>query len=201
LISAAPRAQIHVYADASGAKGIGGWWSSLAFSARISRSHRSRHIDWKEAYAILFAFANWSAQWRDCLVTIHCDNWTIVSAINSRTIRGPAIDILQALFLVAALDNIEIQATWLSSRDNWIADALSRFEFTKIANIFPQLLEPFHHRRQTGNPISALRARLQTFYGTPLHLPLVHNIKQVSPITGNLLPSTLTQTSQRHFLA
>ena len=113
LISAVPRAHVHVYTDAS------------------------------------------STQWRNCQVEVHCDNWTIVSAINSRTIRGPAIDLLQALFLTSTLDNIDIRPTWLSSQDNWIADALSRFEFSKITNIFPQFLDPCHHHRHSGNPISA----------------------------------------------
>src|SRR5579859_6187333 len=64
--------------------------------------------------------------WHNCLVEIHCDNQTIISAIKSQSICGPAIDLLQALFLVTTLDNIKIQATWLSSQDNWIADALSK---------------------------------------------------------------------------
>ena len=141
LILSAPRTHIHLYTDASGVKGIGGWWSpSNAFSARLPRAHRTKHIDWKEAYAILFAFAQWSDHWHGCLIEIHCDNSAIVSAINSGSIRGPAIDLLQVLFLLVSLDNITIRASWLSSQDNWIADALSRFQFKKIANLFPQLL-------------------------------------------------------------
>src|SRR5277367_737726 len=44
----------------------------------------------------------------------------------------------QLLFLTAALYDIEVSSTWLSSKDNWIADALSLFEIKKIADIFPQ---------------------------------------------------------------
>ena len=196
MISAAPRKHIHLYTDASGVKGIGGWFSSNAFSARVPRSHRGRHIDWKEAYAIVFAFAQWSALWHNCLVEIHCDNQTIVSAIKSQSIRGPAIDLLQALFLVTTLDNIKIQATWLSSQDNWIADALSRFEFSKIANIFPQFLDPFNRRRHSGSPMSALKARLRNSFGT-LSPPLPeHNTKQVLLVTNNSQPCTATPPSR-----
>ena len=172
LILPSPHAHIHVYTDASGVKGIGGWWSSSPFSARIPRSHRTKHIVWKEAYAILFAFALWSSQWQYCHVEVHCDNWVVVSAINSRTIQGPAIDVLQTLFLTSTLRNIDVRATWLSSQDNWIADALSRFDFDKIANIFPQFLEPSNRRRQSGKPMLALQEQLQISFGTllpPLH--------------------------------
>lgn len=185
LISSSPRAHINLYTDASSLKGIGGWWSNFAFSARLPRFRRLKHIDWKEAYAILFAFAKWSSHWRSCLVEIHCDNSAIVDAINSRSIRGPAIDILQNLFLLTSLDDIVIHATWLPSQDNWIADALSRFEFSKLTNIFPKLHILSHRHRLHGNPMLALRARLQASFSTLLpHVP-VHNIKPVLTATPN----------------
>jgi hypothetical protein len=197
LISPKPRNQIHLYTDASGAKGIGAWWSSFPVSARVPRAHRSRLIDWKEAYAVLFAFAKWSPQWRGSLVVVHCDNRIVVSALNSRSVRGPAIDIIQSLFLLLTLDDIEVQATWLSSRDNWIADALSRFEFEKIANIFPQYKDPSLRRRHSGSPMSALRARLQASFGTLSPLPPDHNTKPASTITINSPSSVDSVRSQQ----
>ena len=185
LISSMPRSHIHLYTDASSLKGIGGWWSTFAFSARLPRFRRIKHIDWKEAYAILFAFAKWSSHWHGCLVEIHCDNSAIIAAINSQSIRGPAINILQTLFLLASLDNIDLKATWLSSKDNWIADALSRFEFSKLANIFPQLHDLSRRHRLHGNPMLALQARLQTSFGTLLPPVPVHNIKPVLTATPN----------------
>ena len=185
VISSTPRTHIHLYTDASSLKGIGGWWSTFAFSARLPRFRRKKHIDWREAYAILFAFAQWSSHWHDAFVEIHCDNSAIVDAINSKSIRGPAINILQMLFLLASLDNIALKATWLSSQDNWIADALSRFEFSKLANIFPQLHARSRRHQRHGNPMLALRARLQTSFGTLLPPVPAHNIKPVLTATPN----------------
>ena len=71
-------------------------------------------------------------------VLVRCDNMIIVSAVNSRTVKSPAINLIQLLFLAVALDDIEIKAEWISSEDNWIADALSHFQFKKIVNLFPQ---------------------------------------------------------------
>ena len=133
------RCRAIIHTDASGVKGIGGWWDiQHAFSTRLPRSHRQKLIDWKEAYAVLFAFAKWGQLWFGYSVIVMCDNTIVVNAINSKTVRGQAIDPLQLLFLTAALYDIELSSMWLSSKDNWIADALSRFEIHKIADIFPQ---------------------------------------------------------------
>src|SRR5436190_4636376 len=73
-------------------------------------------------------------------------------------------DPLQLIFLTAALYDIEV-----SSKDNWIADALSHFEIHKIADLFPQFSQiknsGFHPHWTTGKPMSALQEKLQTFFG------------------------------------
>src|SRR5579859_5462735 len=101
------------------------------------------------------------------LQIIMCDNAVVVNAINARSVRGQTIDPIQLLFLTAALYDTQIASEWLSSEDNWIADALSRFEFDKIADMFPQFRNSPSHRpcRETGKPMSELRAKLRTFFG------------------------------------
>lgn len=110
----------------------------MVFSARITRRHRRPLIDWKESYAILFAFAKWGKHWKGQHFKIMCDNEILVVSINNQFIRSAAIDPLQLIFLATELEDIEICSKWLSSEENWIADALSRFQLDKIANIFPQ---------------------------------------------------------------
>ena len=114
------------------------------------------------------------------LVTFMCDNSAIVEALNKTTIRGDAIEPLQLIFLAAALFDIEVRSCWLSSEDNWIADALSRFNLKKLANL--QLDQLFFKSTQLQpapqagslNPIQQLRQKLHNFYGTDspqLHEP------------------------------
>src|SRR5205814_8609519 len=62
--------------------------------------------------------------WRGHTVIIMCDNAVVVNAINARSVRGQTIDPLQLLLLTAPLYDIEIASEWLSSEDNWIADAI-----------------------------------------------------------------------------
>ena len=161
------RRKFYIYTDASGSKGIGGWWGPNAFSSRMPRRHRSKHINWKEAYAILFALACWAEQLSGCSITFMCDNKTIVSALNNKSVHGEAINPLQLILLTAALYDIEIESLWLSSEENWIADALSRFNIKKLANF--QLDKLFNlPRHQSGSPLSLLKKKLLGFYGTDL---------------------------------
>src|SRR5579859_4221235 len=134
LIITPTRPKVVVHTDTSSVKGIGGWWDSHAFSARMPRAYRTRLIDWKEAYAVLFAFAKWGEFWIGHTVVIMCDNSVVVTAINSKSVHGLAIDPLQLILLTAALYDIEVTSMWLSSKDNWIADALSRFDIDKVAD-------------------------------------------------------------------
>jgi hypothetical protein len=175
----------HLYTDASGTKGIGGWCpGGHAFSTRVPRRHRTKHINWKEAYAVLFAFAKWGPSWEGQHITIMCDNSAIVDAINKRSIRGDAINPLQLLFLTAALYDIDISACWLSSKENWIADSLSRFDFKRLTNF--QLDHLFDlSRREPGTPMFILRQKLQAYFGTDLlQVPDLHT-PSPGPNTSN----------------
>jgi len=78
------------------------------FSTRLKRRHRKKHINWKEMFAVLYAFASWSERWQDARVIVFSDNTSVVDGINKHTIRGAAINPLQRLFLVAARRNIEV---------------------------------------------------------------------------------------------
>src|SRR5579859_6993898 len=110
LLINSTRPKVTIHNDVSGVKGIGGWWDKLhAYSTRLPRDYRCKLIDWKEAYAILFAFAKWSHLWTGHTVLVMCDNTVVVNAINSRSVRGQTIDPLQLLFLTAALYDIEFR--------------------------------------------------------------------------------------------
>ena len=136
------RKVIKVYTDASGTKGIGGWFRQSAFTTSLPRQYRGKHIDWKEAYALLFALAKWGALWYGHTIIVMCDNSVIVSVLNSKSVKGEAIHPLQLIFLTATLNDIELFSEWLSTKENWIADALSHFQIDKVANLFPQFQGP-----------------------------------------------------------
>jgi hypothetical protein len=102
------RKVIRVYTDASGVKGIGGWYGLNAFTIHIPRNYGRKLIDWKETYAFLFILAKWGTMWQGHTVIAMCDNSIIVSALNSKSVKGEAIQPLQLIFLTAALNDIEL---------------------------------------------------------------------------------------------
>ena len=146
--------------DASGAKGIGGVHRRIVFSEKIPSRHKSKKIDWKEMFAILHAFLLWHEIWRGGSVRIACDNSSVVDAINKCSIKGPAIVPLQRIFLIAAVSDIQIFPFWVPSEENMVADAASRFDYMKLANL------RFQVSRDLPRP-ALLRRKLHSLLTTP----------------------------------
>ena len=149
--------------DASGVKGIGGVFSRRVFSDRIPGRHRQKHINWKETFAILHAFVLFHKQWAGGRLHLACDNTAVVHGINKRSIKGEAIHPLQTILLIAAVFDIEVFAFWIPSEENIVADAASRHDFKKLADLGLQVF------RNADIKISTLRHKLFTFLTTHSH--------------------------------
>ena len=48
--------------------------------------------------------------------------------------------VLRRCLLLAAECDLELEATWISTKENALADALSRSDYDKIADLAPQLI-------------------------------------------------------------
>ena len=145
--------------DASGEKGIGGVYHRQVFSERIPSRHKSKKIDWKEMFAILHAFLRWHEEWKGGTVRLACDNSAVVDSLNKHSIKGPAIVPLQRIFLIAAVYDIHIVPFWIPSEENMVADAASRHNYEKLANLGLQV---------TNLPRTVdLRQKLSSFFTTP----------------------------------
>ena len=156
---------IRLWTDASGRYGIGGYYlkdqeqeqdltSSKAFSQRFSTRLRHCHINVKETQAILHAFQIWKSQLKDSHLIIHCDNEAVATGLQKLTLRGPAMNPLRKLLMLAALNNISIESIWIPTRSNVLADLFSRGKFKLIAEKFPLL--------QTTAVTMASASRLKT---------------------------------------
>jgi hypothetical protein len=159
------RSEITIATDASGKKGIGGIWFATGnmFSTRMPKRHRSKHIHYKEMHTVLYAFAEWSEKWSGQSVNTEYDNDAVVVAINKRIIRGAAIQPLQSLLLITAIQDITVRVTWISRKANTIADALSRFNKKYLANLLgAQLASTLRSRKpsQISQKISRLKRNI-----------------------------------------
>ena len=74
------------------------------------------------------------------LVRVACDNSSVVDAINNRSIRGLAIVPWQRILLISAVYDIHIMPFWVPSEENMVADAASRFDCSRIADLGLQVV-------------------------------------------------------------
>ena len=96
----------------------------------------------KEMCAILLAFHRWSAYWQNKPVYIYTDNQAAEWAIKSGLTKCPgANDILREILWISAVYNIQIHVSYISTKRNYIADAISRMHEDKYLNSVIQLFK------------------------------------------------------------
>jgi len=124
----------------------------MAFAISLPRyiTRTSEHINTKEMRAVEQALLHWGNKWREMKVVMHTDNKAVVYGMENRTIRGGSMKVLRRCLLLAAEFDLKIEAKWIPTRDNALADALSRFDFNKITNLAPQLIHPSFNPRDHG---------------------------------------------------
>ena len=92
--------------------------------------------------AVEQALLHWGKTWRGAKVLMNIDNRAVAYTITNQTIRGVTMSVSRRSLLLAAKYDLEIETQWIPTQDNSLADALSRFDFDKIANLALQLLLP-----------------------------------------------------------
>ncbi len=68
---------------------------------------------------------------------MYTDSTTAFDGLNHHILKGTANPTLRKILLLAAEYDITIQPRWLPSKDNALADALSRFSESTIADLSP----------------------------------------------------------------
>jgi hypothetical protein len=111
--------------------------SQRTFAAKLPPAH----INVLETQAILVALRAWGHTWRRCTVHFSTDSTTVFSALQSGRVKGDSAAPLREIFRLASQWDIVLSAFWLSSEANGLADAISRRDDRKVANLCPQLQE------------------------------------------------------------
>jgi hypothetical protein len=148
------RPQFHLFTDASSLKGYGGFYfsgengywpdhvSSLpqaqAFSCHPLPDQADDHINPKEIHAIAEAFRRWSPVWRHGSLCIHTDNMVAYSGIQNDVVKGPGNRSLREILISSMTNDITMTTIWVSSANNGLADALSRFDREKLLLLCPK---------------------------------------------------------------
>ena len=105
-----------------------------------SRPDRRRHIHWLEGDAVLRAARALAPRWRGKRVPIFIDNTSFQLSFKKGRSRAPELNvILRELFLISTRFDCVFVPKWISTRDNTLADALSRAQlerFFESAHLF-----------------------------------------------------------------
>lgn len=156
------RSEVYIFTDACKTglgglvfNGYEGCWKLAAphlrldqvFMASSDYIESEEHFDINplEVAAVLAAFRKWAHLWHYFRVIVVTDNTTTHTGLTKDTVRGAANAPLRKIMLIAAELDIEITSRWLAGSQNTLADALSRFDISTVANLCPQLRDSISH--------------------------------------------------------
>ncbi|KAJ5778452.1 hypothetical protein N7520_001698 [Penicillium odoratum] len=153
LIDPCRRTITHLYTDASSiGQGLFFFSSKSTLDCWLAHCHQLHqsnaatlalaqdahaHINTQEVDAILQGFLLFSHHWLHHTLVIHTDSSTAHMGLKKGFLHGPPNAPLKSLLILAAARDIHIVPHWLPSRENTLADALSRNNLEDIANICP----------------------------------------------------------------
>ena len=126
LVSSRPLSPLLFSTDASSSSGYGaflqGGYISLSFAAAAIHVH--------EIFALLIACRTWPDALSGLFLCCRIDNQVVVSAVNKGTAKGEfgplMMTYLRELFWLSATLDFRLTARYITSKDNILADALSR---------------------------------------------------------------------------
>lgn len=147
--------------DPASTKGLGAFYmsggetmpqSGTAFSISIPNylANSKEHIITQEMGAVEQVLLYWGRYWQGRKLIIHVDNRAVAHAVSNRSIRGAPMQVLRRCLLLATGYHLEVEARWISTKDNSLADALSQFHHDRIADIAPQLMAPPYNLQGLG---------------------------------------------------
>ncbi len=188
LRSTAARSSAHIWTDASGKFGLGGYLipsphsdprPDFTSSRHVPTRVKRKRIQFKEMLAVKIALSLWLDSLRGTHVLLYCDNFPVCRGIEKSTIHGEAMAPLRHIALLQAKHDILITVTWIPTNLNMLADMLSRFQYYRISQLHPQLSSvratknissETPPRTGTSKPLSVYRRRATSGGASPRRL-------------------------------
>ena len=119
--------KIHAASDASGRWGCGAWSLPQWFQWEWSEDTRDLPIAVKEFIPIILGCAVWGYLWAGHCIIWHCDNQAVVGCLESRTSKNPLLmHLIRNITFIEAYGGFHVRPVYISTRDNHLADDLSR---------------------------------------------------------------------------
>ena len=124
-----------LFTDALGSLDWGIYWSGHWIQSHWSGDQVNRGIVWKELFAIASAVNTWGHHWPRKKVFVHCNNQAVVEIWKKGTTNCQShLPCSYALLLCST----HVIVTHIAGTDNYIADALSRFQVHHFYQLAPR---------------------------------------------------------------
>lgn len=136
---------LQLFTDSSGNADLGcgayfnGHWAQFRWPTEWRNNSLLRNLTFLELVPVVLALFLWGSSLRNKKILFNIDNMALVSVINKRTSKDKMVmKLLRPLVLVTMLNNVQFKGVHLSSCDNAIADAISRFQLQRFQVLAPQ---------------------------------------------------------------
>ena len=136
--------EINMFSDASGKISFSaicnnswmfGKWSTKFLSYEPS-------IEYQELFALVAGVKQWIGRFRNKRVCLFCDNIAVVHMVNNNSAKCKHCMVLLRVFVMECLrKNMKVPAKYVRTKDNGIADSLSRLDFDRFRKIAPHMEE------------------------------------------------------------
>ena len=133
-----PASSLHLYTDAAGSIGYGAFLNSRWFCGTWTDTQKAFCIQYMELYPIALACSTWGPEWSSRRIEFHSDNQAVVAALRSGTCRcANVMSLLRTMFVVCAVNNFTVTASYIPGKANLIADCLSRQNLAAFRRLAP----------------------------------------------------------------
>jgi len=129
---------LKLFTDSAGSADLGcgcylsGKWTFFQWPPHWANSKVTRNITFLEMVPVLLAILLWCTDIRN-RVLLHIDNSALVSVINNQISKSKRVmHLIRQFVLVCMRENIIFKAVHLSSKENFIADCISRKQWNKL---------------------------------------------------------------------
>lgn len=127
----APLLDFQVSSDASSSLGYGAIFKSHWFCGAWFTVQKPSSIAYKELFPIVIAASLWGSHWVARRVEFLCDDESVVAVLKTGTSRDQSLVLLlRYLFMLAIQHLFSFTASSVRGKDNPVADALSRSNFS-----------------------------------------------------------------------
>ena len=135
---------IQLFTDSAGGEkgGFGvyfnGKWAWGVWPTHWSTLGITRDMTFLELFPVIVALTLWHQHFQNTKLLLHIDNMSVVHIINNSTSKSPRVmSLVRKLVLLTLQHNIQVHATHIPTKLNYIAYSISRSQWARFRRLAP----------------------------------------------------------------